>query len=175
MRRQGVEVVIGEVWDKPVFRNLMQLYLYDFSEHDRRDPDPHGLFDYGYLDHYWTSDWRDDGWVPFLVRVEGRLAGFALKGGRGYSHLGRNDTEHSITEFFVMRKWRGSGVGCRVAFELFDRFSGRWEVAQKRTNVVAQSFWRSVIGEYTGGDFENVDSRTPGWDGFVQCFVSGGR
>ena len=168
-------VVLGEAEDKVVFRNLMHLYLYDFSEHDGRDPNPHGLFEYAYLDHYWTPDWRADGWFPFLVKADGQLAGFVLKGGLGHSHLGRKKTEHSIMEFFVMRKWRREGVGRWVACELFDRFPGRWEVAQRRTNVAAQGFWLSVLDGYTGGDFENVDSRPPGWDGLAQHFETLGN
>ena len=81
MREQAVEVALGAAQDKPIFRNLMHLYLYDFSEHNGRDPNPHGLFEYAYLDHYWTSNSQAEGRVPFLITVDGRLAGFALKGG----------------------------------------------------------------------------------------------
>jgi predicted acetyltransferase len=165
-----VEIELGTVQDKTVFRNLMQLYLHDFSEHSGRDPDPHGLFEYGYLDYYWTPDGRADGFMPFLVKVDGQLAGFVLK--NRYSNLGLDDTEHSIAEFFVMRKWRRTGVGRRAAFEVFDRFRGRWEVAQRRSNKDAQAFWRSVIEDYTSGDYEETNSSPPAWDGFAQCFTS---
>ncbi len=33
-----------------------------------------GLYDYMYLDHYWTEEGRH----PFFIRVDGKLAGFAL-------------------------------------------------------------------------------------------------
>jgi predicted acetyltransferase len=171
-QERAIELLPGTMRDKSVFRNLMQLYLYDFSEYNGADPDSHGLFEYGYLDHYWTPAGRDEGRAPFLITAEGYLAGFVLKGG-AHSRAGRGDVEHGIAEFFVMRKWRRSGVGRQAAFELFDRFPGRWEVAQKRSNTPAQAFWLAVIGEYTRGGFENADLRTPDWDGFVQCFMSG--
>jgi predicted acetyltransferase len=168
-----VEVVPGEAQDKVVLRNLMHLYLYDFSEHDGHDPDRHGLFEYAYLDHYWTPDGRAEGRAPFLITVDARLAGFVLKG--RWSSLGDTAADHNIAEFFIMCKWRRAGIGRRVAFELFDQFRGNWEVAQRRTNIVAQQFWLSVIEEYTNGRFENLDSHHSGWDGLVQRFVLGRR
>lgn len=167
--RPDIALRVGTIADKPIFHHLMQLYLYDFSEHDGRDPDPHGIFNYHYLDHYWTADGQIEGRVPFLVIVDTQLAGFVLK--RRQSYLGMSDTEHSIAEFFVMRKWRRFGIGRTVACELFDRFPGRWEIAQERTNAAAQTFWRSIIGEYTRGQYEEVMLRPPAWDGPVQSFV----
>jgi predicted acetyltransferase len=66
-----------------------------------------------------------------------------------------------------MRKYRRVGIGRKAAFHVFDRFRGTWKVEQDETNVVAQAFWRSVIGEYTDGDFEETDV-----DGPVQTFDS---
>ena len=172
MQKLAVKILPGEVHDKAVFRNLMHLYLYDFSEHDQRDPDPQGLFEYAYLDQYWTLEWRNDGWMPFLITVDEQVVGFVLKGGRGHSHLENRENQHSINEFFVLRKWRRMGVGRRTAFELFDRFLGSWEVAQRGSNTTAQKFWRSVIKDYTGGSFQETVSLLPGWDGTVQYFAT---
>jgi predicted acetyltransferase len=44
-------------------------------------------------------------------------------------------------------------VGRAAAVALFNRFPGRWEVAQLEANTAAQAFWRRVIGDYTGGDY----------------------
>jgi predicted acetyltransferase len=52
----------------------MQLYLYDFSEMCGDDCDERGLFEYEYLPRYWIEPERH----PFLIRVDGKLAGFAL-------------------------------------------------------------------------------------------------
>ncbi|HSH79923.1 MAG TPA: hypothetical protein VLA19_15460 [Herpetosiphonaceae bacterium] len=92
-----------------------------------------------------------------------------------HSYLGRGDTEHNIAEFFVLRKWRRLGIGRRVAFDLFERFPGGWEIAEERLNAAAQAFWRSIVGEYTGGYFTEVDSHPPAWDGPVQYFRSSER
>ncbi|MGC4107344.1 MAG: GNAT family N-acetyltransferase [Thermomicrobiales bacterium] len=147
-----IDIVPAELHDKPVIANLMQLYLYDFSEATGWTVNAHGIYDYRYLDHYWTEDGR----FPFVIRVDGKLAGFAfirtIETGDG--------PEHHLAEFFVMRAFRRSGVGTTVACQIFDRFPGRWEVAQIEQNVDAQRFWRRVIDRYTSGSYaERRDDR----------------
>jgi predicted acetyltransferase len=56
-----------------------------------------------------------------------------------------------MSEFFVLRKHRGLGIGRRAVFTLFDRFRGKWEIFELARNATAISFWRRVIGEYGGG------------------------
>lgn len=166
---QAVTVTLGEVGDKSIFRNLIQLYRYDLSTIEGRDLDAHGLYDYAYLDHYWTPEGRAAGRRPFLVRANGQLAGFVLKA--AHSYLGRTGG-HNIAEFFILRKWRRQGIGRQVAVAIFNQFPGPWEVAQQRDNAAAQAFWRTVIHVYTNGAFEEIDARPPAWEGPVLCFTS---
>src|SRR5688572_5313813 len=86
--RGTLKVAVASVLEQPVVARLMQLYLHDFSEFAQLDPshgdvDDDGLFPYPWLDLYWTEKKRE----PFLFRVDGRLAGFALIG--GWSASGR--------------------------------------------------------------------------------------
>jgi predicted acetyltransferase len=67
---------------KSTLRNLLELYKYDFSEFDPEDVNENSLYDYMYLDHYWTEEGRH----PFFIRVDGKLAGFAL-----VRMMGKND------------------------------------------------------------------------------------
>ena len=115
-----------------MLRRLVELYRYDFSEFDRSDVGPHGDYGYPYLDNYWTEPGRH----PFLVQVEGSWAGFALV---------REIPPHDMAEFFVMRKYRRSGLGRDVAREVFRRFPGRWQVRQQRSNPAATAFWQTAI------------------------------
>lgn len=147
--------------DKPLLRRLMELYLYDFSEFTEEDVNEHGLYGYEYLDHYWTQSERH----AFLIRVDDNLAGFVLV---RTLHLDSGEVIHTISEFFIMRKYRGQSVGREVAYRIFDRFPGRWRVGQRQENRGAQIFWRKVIGEYTDGRFE--ESTHPRWDGPMQTF-----
>jgi predicted acetyltransferase len=127
-----VEVVEAADDDRTVIRRLLQLYHYDFSEFDGSDVNPHGEYLHRYLDEYWTDADRK----AFLFRVGSAWAGLALV---------FTGEPHDIAEFFVMRKYRGRGVGAQAAAWLFDQFPGRWTVRQQLTNPAATAFWRKAI------------------------------
>jgi predicted acetyltransferase len=148
------------VSDKSVLRNLLELYLYDFSEYDGADLNDHGLYQYEYLDMYWTEHGRH----PFFLKVSGKLAGFAL-----VRELEAGPPPlYSMAEFFVMRKYRRRKVGETFAKRLFDMFPGRWSVAEEENNLPSQVFWRKVVHEYTRGVYDEVEM--VGWEGPVQKF-----
>lgn len=148
-RAASVEVRRATVSEKLILRHLLQLYCYDFTEFNGVDADQYGLYRYDYFDHYWTEDKRH----PFLVRVGGKLAGFALvkseqkDNGLPYSYM---------AEFFIMKKYRRKGIGRVAASYLFDLFPGPWQVSEIAKNYPAQAFWRKIIGCYTKGQFEEV-------------------
>ncbi len=135
--------------DKPVLRRMLQLYLYDFSEFEPLELNEHGEFDYRYLDHYWAPDDGEERHA-FFIRSGGRRAGFAL--------VRVVNGVNVFAEFFVMRAFRGAGVGTAAARAVFARLPGDWLVHQVPVNLPAQAFWRSVIAELTGGNYrEEVD------------------
>lgn len=147
---------------KSTLRNLLELYKYDFSEFDPEDVNENGLYDYKYLDHYWTEEGRH----PFFIRVDGKLAGFVL-----VRMMGTNEQSqpiYSVAEFFVMKKYRKLGVGIIASTEVFNRFRGIWKVAQIESNKPAQIFWRKAIERYTNNNFQEV--REDEWDGPIQTF-----
>lgn len=147
---------------KSVLRNLLELYKYDFTEYDPEDINEHGLYEYKYLDHYWTEEGRH----AYFVRADGKLAGFALL--RQLGHTDEGIAIYAMAEYFIMRKYRRSGLGREIAFRLFDRFQGVWRVAQIEENMPARHFWRKIVSEYTEGRFEEL--REPGWDGPIHRF-----
>ena len=132
---------------KSVLRNLLELYEHDSSEFNGSELNEHGLYEYKYVDHYWTEEGR----YAYFVRVDGKLAGFALVRALESSELG---VLYSMSEFFLVRKFRRQGIGSRVAKLLFDMFPGRWEVSQEAGNKAAQEFWKRVIGIYTKEVFQ---------------------
>jgi predicted acetyltransferase len=150
-----MEVEIAPATRAEVVQNLFRLYAYDLSEHTEADVSADGIFAIpDSLPEYWARspgkfwprEWRG---LPFLLRVAGTLAGFALvrQMGPGVYDMG---------EFFVLRKYRRSGVGRGAARELFETLPGSWEVRQLPKNTPAQGFWRQVISEYTRGDFKET-------------------
>lgn len=58
-----------------------------------------------------------------------------------------------MAEFFVLRAWRGRGIGRRAVLALFDRFRGKWEISELPRNAPAIRFWRRVIGGYRDGRY----------------------
>lgn len=149
---------------KSVLRNLLELYIYDFTEFGPYDVDSQGLYGYEHLDLYWTEEGR----YPFMFYVNGKIAGFVLVRRNSADEL--NDCYYSIAEFFVVKKYRGQGIGKKAAIHMFNLFPGIWEVDEMETNKPAQVFWRKVIHDYTHGDFEEI--RKISWNGPVQRFRS---
>jgi predicted acetyltransferase len=153
--------------EQPALANLLQLYFYDFSEFtddDESEVDARGRFpDYPYLGAYFDDPDR----FPFLIRLDGRLAGCALV--RRLAGPGA-EPSWSMAEFFVLRRYRRRGVGGVAARALFDRFPGRWEVGELRANTAAIRFWRRVIGDYTGGRYSEEGADDPAAEGPLQIF-----
>jgi predicted acetyltransferase len=138
---------------------LSQLYGYDFSELLGLEVGDDGRFRVPPIGD------RE----PYLFRVDGKLAGFAL-----LAHVSRLTGEagvHDVAEFFVMARHRRAGVGELAARWLFDRYRGRWEVREKAENVRAIAFWRRVIARYTGDAYEELVLDDERWRGPVQRFT----
>lgn len=145
-----IRVDQAPIEEKSIIRNMLELYVYDFSEFEGYDLNDHGLYGYRYLDHYWAEPER----FPFIVRVDGKLAGFAL-----VRRFDRGDhAETRFGEFFIMRKYRGRGVGEDVARQVFERFPGPWVLTEIASNTAAQRFWRTILGRLVNGEFtEHVE------------------
>jgi len=143
-----IDLVEATLDDKPVLARLLELYRYDFTEYIGDDIGADGRFGYRYLDDYWTEPGRH----AFIVKADGHIAGFVLI--RRTTSMAGDATVMDMAEFFVMRKYRRCRVGSEAARRAFDRFPGRWEVREMAANRPAQAFWRRVIGEYTGGRFD---------------------
>src|SRR5262245_15957693 len=107
-----------------LFRQLVQLYVYDFSELLGLELEEAGRFAERIVEGLWDEPLRH----PFIVRAGGRLAGFAIVH-RG-SRLSGDPEVWDMAEFFVLRKHRRLGVGSEAARQLFAAHPGRWEVRQ---------------------------------------------
>lgn len=149
-----VKITRATIAEKEIMKNVMQFYFYDFSQFVEAHLEENGRFeDDEHLDLYWMDPTR----FPYLLYYKGKIAGFCLV--RKIEEAKK--TYFSIAEFFVMKKYRRHGLGKLVAHEMFTKHHGEWEVFQMETNVPAQQFWRSAIGEFTSGNFteETVDKK----------------
>ena len=163
-----VQITPASAAERDALTALVQLYAYDLSDLFSADVGDDGRYKTPPLDPYWSGDPRRH---PFLIRVDGKLAGFALV--HQQSRLTGDESVTDMAEFFVLRRFRRHGVGERAAAWLFDKFRGPWEVRQRSVNLPATAFWRRAIGRYSDGKFteEQVDDER--WRGPVQRFVSG--
>jgi predicted acetyltransferase len=147
----AVEISLVPPEGIPVLQNLAAFYVYDLSEFMGWDCPESGLFGARGED-----EWYGASFDHYLLRVGGRLAGFAI-----VERLSESDFD--MAEFFILRKFRGQGVGRKVAESLFDRYPGRWRVRELSENTAAQAFWRRVIGAYTRGSFTESREIFSGW------------
>jgi predicted acetyltransferase len=128
----------------PIVANLLQLYAHDFSEFHEVELGPDGRFDYAPLPLYWSDPDRH----PFLVRMDGNLAGFVLVKNEG--------RVWDMVEFFVARGYRRQGIGTAIAHDVFRRFAGPWEVRVMQANRSALPFWERAISEFTGRPIQSI-------------------
>ena len=118
-----IEVLAAQPGQQPILANLLELYAHDFSEFHPLDLQEDGRYGYPCLALYWSEPHRR----PFLVRVDGKWAGFALvqKG----SEVSGSDAVWDMTEFFVVRGCRRHGIGTQVAHEVWKQLPARGKFA----------------------------------------------
>jgi predicted acetyltransferase len=145
-----IEVIPARPEAEAILANLLELYAHDFSEFKDLELGPDGRFGYSNLSLYWSEPGRH----PFLVRVEGKLAGLVLVK-RG-SEVSDNETVWDVAEFFVLRGYRRRGIGTQIAHEVWRQFPGLWEVRVMESNIVASEFWAHAISMLTGQTIQPV-------------------
>ncbi len=143
-----VEILPADEADKPIFSNLLQLYLHDFSEFDGGRVSADGRFEYPHLSEYWEESDR----YPFLITADGDLGGFALVK-RG-STIARDMQAMDVAEFFVVRGRRRRGIGSKAFQQITRMFPGPWVVRVQNGIPGALAFWDQVIAETADGRVE---------------------
>jgi len=140
----NLEVIPATPEQAPILANLIELYAHDFSEFLTIDLGEDGRFNYPTLPLYWTEPDHH----PFLIRIDNKLAGFALikKG----SEVFDNPHVWDLAEFFILRRYRRHGAGLMAAHKLWALFPGPWEVRVMQANTAAQPFWAKAIASFLG-------------------------
>lgn len=154
------EIKPATLEDKQILSNLLQFYIYDFSEFMELEFEGSGKYGDYPIDEYWSTDPN----YPYLIILNGKIAGFVLVKLKNRD----DDVYFSIAEFFIAKKYRRMGLGKLIAIDIFDRHKGQWEVYQIDSNKPAQFFWKKAIEEYTGGKYtERIEAGRK-----TQAFVS---
>ncbi len=132
---------------RPIVENLFTYYVYDLSESGQWPCGLDGRYEYSpaLLEPYWSDEHH---W-PWLIYHDEELAGFCLL--RRYPD---NVDRFDIDQFFVLRKFKGQGVG-KEAFRLaVTGQPGLWQTRVLLENTPALNFWRSAIDSLTQGQYE---------------------
>ena len=160
-----LEITPASDSDYSIITNLARFYIYDMSEYTGWNFPADGLFDSeNQFANYWGHPGKriwPQAWLgfPFLIRVDGHPAGFAL-----VKRICESPPTFDMGEFFIARRHRGQGIGRRVARTLFDRFAGRWVIREMPANKPAQAFWRRTIADYTAGVFTETQEVFEAYD-----------
>ena len=142
-----VTLQLMSVDEKSLLIRLMELYNYEFSQFSNDDINEYGYYGYDHIDDYWNEEGR----FPYLIRVDGKIAGFALI--CPHCKYRKEEDARCIGEFFVMLKYRRMGIGLNVAAQLFDKHRGLWEISYWRNNLPAGRFWKKVVEKYTKNNY----------------------
>ena len=133
--------------DAPLLENLLELYVHDMSEvFTEIDVGPDGRFGYPKLPLYWAEPDRR---FAFVVRCDGKVAGFVLA--TLGSPVSSDPSTYDVAELFVLRRYRGAGVGRSAAAFLFRALPGKWTVRVAESNEKALPFWTRVVAEVSRG------------------------
>ena len=152
---EDVHLALAAPDDAALLSNLLELYSHDLSDTFGLELGHEGRFGYQNLPLYWSEPERR---FPFLIRSGIRVVGFAFAT-RGLP-ASLDMEAFDVAEFFVLRRYRRSGVGRRAAFLLWNRFASGWIVRVPEANAIAHRFWARIIAEYSNGVF--TETKRPG-------------
>jgi len=145
-----MEVYLSEVKneEREILYRLLQYSLFEESENDLNEMNSNALFEYDYFDTYFTDEDR----YAFFIKEEGtdKLLGFAMIN----DYVQNFDDGHSIAEYLVIPKYRRNKIGKKVAFKIFDKYPGNWEVKPSYNSEKAYLFWKKTIEEYTKNNYK---------------------
>ncbi len=132
-----------------LLQNLLNQYIQEMAEWFAVPTRADGSYFYD------TSSIWEHGHGAYLARIDDSLAGFALVGSAAewLGDIGGQD----VREFFIIRRFRKSGFGEKMATLLWNERPGEWLVRALAANTPAALFWRAAIATYTHGSYEEQE------------------
>ena len=144
-----VELISAEPGDQPLLAALLDSYAREFSLFHPVEFEADGSFVYPHLPSYWCEPGR----FPFLIRMDGEIAGFVLVA-RQDSLSG--EAVFDIDQFYVAPGFRRHGAGTEAAHDVWKRFPALWQVRVLDANQPAIRFWQSAVSRFTGKPLQPV-------------------
>ena len=140
------EIVKALEQEKDKLYRLLQYALYDGSQYIDNEMNSECIFEYKWFDNYFTDTNRD---AYFIKNKENYLGMVLVNENLKFNHNGK-----CIAEFLILPKYRRHHLGKKVAYDIFEKYKGDWEVQPMENNPVAYSFWKNIISEYTNGEYK---------------------
>jgi predicted acetyltransferase len=141
----NIDIFIVPYEKKHILRNMLEIYFHDLSIIDNLELNEAGLYGYKYLDYYWTEQGR----FPYIITADGHLAGFSL-----IKNTEADTAAFEVAEFFILKKYRNSGVGKALMDRMFSLHKGNWTIDTSMNNTIAQHFWRNIVNSASNGRYE---------------------
>ncbi len=129
-------------------------------------PNIHGIFEeddsqtledqFRHFDIWWSDE---NIFFPYLICNEEVPIGFAFVAKTPYCPV---ESEICLHEFFLLRPYRGTGLGKVAAKMIFNRFPGRWSFYTNPSdrNFRTQEFWRSFLNSYVSKEYKETSETT---------------
>lgn len=146
------------------FKNLQQLYEFEFSLITGYLTNEEGLYEQKTLVSHWSK--KHD---IYLLYNDKRPIGFSVVNLESLISY-TNDTR-DIAEFFILPDMRKNGIGSWFAIQIFKTYPGKWEIRQL-PELKVKNFWLKIIQEFTNNNYLSLDMNNKIWTGSVQKFFS---
>jgi predicted acetyltransferase len=140
------EVILATIDDYEVINNLARFYVYEMSRYcginSKTWSIPNdGLYKIPNLNRFFEEKNRK----VFLVKVDGELAGFVF--------IHEENNIYYISEFFILARFQGRGIGIEVAENILQKFPGKWKISIIPDNESGLLFWRKAVSKITEGEY----------------------
>ena len=139
------EIIKVKENEKDKLYKLLQFSLYDGSQFIDNEINEDCVFEYEWFDNYFKDKDRD----AYFIKNGNKYIGIVMVN----ENLKFNKSGKCISEFFILPKYRRNHIGKKVAYDIFEMYKGDWEVQPMENNPIAYSFWKSIITEYTNGNY----------------------
>lgn len=129
-----------------IYYNLSQHYEAEFSPLKGSLPNKDGI--------YKISTNIDENHKGFILYEDFTPIGFAV--------IDISKEIFDVCEFYIIPSHRNKKFGKKLAFFIFDKYTGDWEVKQIKGAEQATKFWIKVINSYTEGKYtenEYIDNK----------------
>ncbi|CAN5304881.1 hypothetical protein BH10PSE19_BH10PSE19_10500 [soil metagenome] len=148
--------------DYPIMQNMASYYSYDMSEYMGWAQQKDGKQSTGMN---YIKYWQTENTFPFIIKYHDELVGFVIVDKK----VSNISNDFNMAQFFILRKFKGKGIGRHIAFQCFDKFCGNWEVFVMPGNEGAYRFWRKIIKAFMHHQFKEY-TRTVGHETIRNIF-----